>query len=78
VTALIWGWGVAQHPYLLPGTTVTLSNAGEPPTPLDAVVVLSVVTVALAGPSFVLPIVLQHRRPLQADEEAEDLPAQRQ
>ena len=28
VSAVIWGWGVAQYPVLLPGTTVTLTNAG--------------------------------------------------
>ena len=30
VAAVIWGWGVAQYPVLLPGTAVTLSNAGAP------------------------------------------------
>jgi hypothetical protein len=30
VAAVVWGWGVARYPVLLPGTTVTLSNAGAP------------------------------------------------
>ena len=30
VAAVIWGWAVAQYPVLLPGTTITLDNAGGP------------------------------------------------
>jgi cytochrome bd ubiquinol oxidase subunit II len=31
VAAVIWGWGVAQYPTLLPGTAITLDNGGAPP-----------------------------------------------
>jgi cytochrome d ubiquinol oxidase subunit II len=41
VAAVVWGWGVAQYPVLLPGTAVTLSNAGAPNDTLVAIVVLS-------------------------------------
>ena len=74
VAAVVWGWGVAQYPVLLPGTTVTLSNAGAPQATLVAIVVLFVVVVLLIGPSFALLFTLQGRRLLRADE-AQTLPA---
>ena len=74
VAAVVWGWGVAQYPVLLPGTAVTLTNAGAPQATLVALVVLSVVVVLVIGPSFALLFALQGRRLLYADE-AEALPA---
>jgi cytochrome d ubiquinol oxidase subunit II len=68
VTAVIWGWGVAQYPVLLPGTAVTLSNAGAPDSTLAAIVVLSVAAVVIVGPSFALLFSLQGRRLLHADD----------
>ncbi len=68
VAAVVWGWGVAQYPVLLPGTTVTLSNAGAPDDVLVALVVLFIVAAALIGPSFALLYILQGRRLLSADE----------
>jgi cytochrome bd ubiquinol oxidase subunit II len=74
VAAVVWGWGVAQYPVLLPGTAVTLTNAGAPQATLIALVVWSVVVVLVIGPSFALLFALQGRRLLHADE-AEALPA---
>ena len=68
VAAVIWGWGVAQYPVLLPGTAVTLSNAGAPHTTLVAIVVLFVVAVVIVGPSFALLFSLQDRRLLHTDD----------
>jgi cytochrome d ubiquinol oxidase subunit II len=68
VAAVIWGWGVAQYPMLLPGTTVTLSNAGAPQSTLVAIVVLFVAAVVLVGPAFALLFSLQGRRLLHADD----------
>ena len=68
VAAVIWGWGVAQYPVLLPGTAVTLSNAGAPHTTLVAIVVLFVVAVVIVGPSFALLFSLQHRCLLHTDD----------
>ena len=68
VAAVIWGWGVAQYPVLLPGTAVTLSNAGAPDTTLAAIVVLFVVAVVIVGPSFALLFWLQGRRLLHTDD----------
>jgi cytochrome d ubiquinol oxidase subunit II len=64
VAAVVWGWGVAQYPALLPGTGVTLSNAGAPHSTLVALVVLFVVVVVLIGPSFALLFALQSRQVL--------------
>jgi cytochrome bd ubiquinol oxidase subunit II len=69
VAAVIWGWGVAQYPVLLPGTAVTLSNAGAPEATLDAIVVLFAALVVLIGPSFGLLFALQGRQLLRADGE---------
>jgi cytochrome d ubiquinol oxidase subunit II len=68
VAAVVWGWGVAQYPALLPGTTVTLSNAGAPHSTLVAIVVLFVAVVLIVGPSFGLLFSLQGRRILHADD----------
>ena len=65
---MIWGWGVAQYPVLLPGTNVTLSNAGAPDTTQTAIVVLFVAAVVILGPSFALLFSLQGRRLLHADD----------
>ena len=62
VAGVIWGWGVAQYPVLLPGTGVTLSNAGAPHGILVAVIVLFIVAVLVIGPSFVLLYRLQGRQ----------------
>jgi cytochrome d ubiquinol oxidase subunit II len=70
VAAVIWGWGVAQYPTLLPGTSLTLSNADAPHASLVAIVVVFTVAVVLLGPSFVLLFTLQsHRVLLGADQQ---------
>ncbi len=69
VAAMIWGWGGAQYPVLLPGTAVTLSDAGAPHDTLVAIVVLFVVAVLFIGPSFVLLFTLQGRRRLGAGDD---------
>ena len=68
MAAVIWGWGVAQYPVLLPGTAVTLTNAGAPQATLVALVVLFVAAVVLVGPAFALLFYLQGRRLLHADD----------
>ena len=61
VAAVIWGWGVAQYPTLLPGTGLTLDNAAAPHSVLVALVVLFIVAVVVLGPSFALLFNLQSR-----------------
>ena len=64
----MWGWGVAQYPVLLPGTAVTLTNAGAPHATLVAVIWLFVAAVVLVGPSFALLFTLQGRSLLRAED----------
>lgn len=68
VAAVIWGWGVAQYPVLLPGTGVTLTNAGATQATYVAVTVVTVAAVILVVPSFALLYVLQGRRVLGGGE----------
>jgi cytochrome d ubiquinol oxidase subunit II len=68
VAAVVWAWGVAQYPVLLPGSAVTVSNAGAPHATLVALVVLTGLVVAVIGPSFLLLYALQSRRSLSASE----------
>jgi cytochrome d ubiquinol oxidase subunit II len=68
VAAVVWGWGVARYPVLLPGTAITLTNAGAPHATLVALIVVFIVAVLLVGPSFALLFTLQSRRLLGAAE----------
>jgi hypothetical protein len=67
VAAVIWGWGVAQYPVVLPATRITLASAGAPHSTLVAVVVVFIAAVLLIGPSFALLFLLQGRRLLRAE-----------
>jgi cytochrome d ubiquinol oxidase subunit II len=69
VAAVVWGWGVAQYPVLLPGATVTLTNAGAPQATMVAIIVVFIAAVLLVGPSFALLFTLQSRRLLGAGEQ---------
>jgi cytochrome bd ubiquinol oxidase subunit II len=69
VAAVIWGWGVAQYPVLLPGTAVTLTTAGASEGTFVAIVVVTVIAVILVVPSFVLLFSLQGRLMLGAAEQ---------
>jgi cytochrome d ubiquinol oxidase subunit II len=62
VAAVVWGWGVARYPVLLPGTGITLSNAGAPNNTLVAIIWLFVLVVVLIGPAFSLLFILHGRR----------------
>ena len=73
VAAVIWGWGVAQYPVLLPGTAVTLTNAGATQATFVALVVVAIAAVILVVPSFALLYSLQGRRLLSEGEQG--LPA---
>lgn len=69
VAAVIWGWGVAQYPVLLPGTTVTLTTAGATQATYVALVVVAIAAVILVVPSFALLFTLQGRRMLGGGEQ---------
>ena len=76
VAAVIWGWGVAQYPELLPGTTMTLTGTGTPHATLVAIIWLSAAAVLIVGPAYALLFSLQGRQVLQAGDAEADFPAQ--
>jgi cytochrome d ubiquinol oxidase subunit II len=51
VVAVIWGWGVAQFPYLLP-TSLKISEAAAPPDTLATVVVVFIAAAILVLPAL--------------------------
>ena len=61
VAAVVWGWGIAQHPYLLP-ETLKISDGAAPSATLTALLVIFGVAVVL-----VLPVdrAAVHARPAQ-------------
>jgi cytochrome bd ubiquinol oxidase subunit II len=60
VASIIWGWGVAQWPYILP-TTLKLSDAAAPSGTLTAVVVVFVIAAVTIVTSLALLYVLDQR-----------------
>jgi cytochrome d ubiquinol oxidase subunit II len=67
VVSVIWGWGVAQQPYLLP-TSLTIDAAAAPHATLVALVVVLVAAVLIIAPALGLLFVLHQRSVL--DEES--------
>jgi cytochrome d ubiquinol oxidase subunit II len=51
VVAVIWGWGVAQFPYLLP-TSLKIAQSAAPPDTLAAVIVVFLVAAVLVLPAL--------------------------
>ena len=58
--AVIWGWFVAQHPYLLP-TSLTIDDAAGASATLTTVIVVFVIAAVLVIPSLALLYVLMQR-----------------
>jgi cytochrome bd ubiquinol oxidase subunit II len=71
VAAVVFGWGVAQYPVLLPGTGLTLTTASAPHSVLVTLVVVFVAAVALVIPSFLLLFSLHGRQLLEEEKHAE-------
>jgi cytochrome bd ubiquinol oxidase subunit II len=67
VAAVIWGWGVAQYPYLLPKVLTIADGAGASST-LTAVLVLFGVAVVIVVPSLALVFTLDQRSLLEEQE----------
>jgi cytochrome bd ubiquinol oxidase subunit II len=72
VAAVVWGWGLAQYPYLLP-TSLPLAAGSAPTATLVAEFVVAGVAVLLVAPGFALLYLLQQRRMLAAGESDADL-----
>jgi cytochrome bd ubiquinol oxidase subunit II len=60
VAALIWGWGVAQNPYLLP-QKLTIADAAAPSATLTSVLIVFGIAVVLVLPSIGLLFTLVQR-----------------
>jgi cytochrome d ubiquinol oxidase subunit II len=60
VAAVVWGWGVAQHPYLLP-QKLTIAAAAAPSATLTAVLIVFGVAVVLVLPALGLLFALVQR-----------------
>jgi cytochrome bd ubiquinol oxidase subunit II len=60
VVAVVWGWGVAQFPYLLP-TSLKISQSAAPDSTLDAVLIVFVIAVIVVLPALGLLYWLSQR-----------------
>jgi cytochrome bd ubiquinol oxidase subunit II len=69
VAAVIWGWGAAQYPYLLPKTLTIAEGAGASAT-LTTVLVVFGAAVVIVLPSLALVFVLDQRSLLEEDLES--------
>jgi cytochrome d ubiquinol oxidase subunit II len=72
VTAVVAAWGLAQYPYLLPGS-LTLSEGSAPTGSLNAELVVMVMAAALVVPSFVYLYWLQQQGRLSVTESSDEL-----
>jgi cytochrome bd ubiquinol oxidase subunit II len=66
VTAVIWGWGVAQFPYLLP-TSLRIDQAAAPDPTMTIVFVVFGVAAVLVLPSLALLYTLSQRDLLESE-----------
>jgi cytochrome d ubiquinol oxidase subunit II len=71
VTAVIWGWAIAQHPYLLP-QELTINEAAGAEAALVSVLVVFGVALLVVAPSLGLLYVLDQRSMLGEDAEREN------
>ena len=60
VVAVIWGWGVAQFPYLLP-TSLRIGDAAAPDPTLDVIFVVFAIAAVLVLPALGLLYTLSQR-----------------
>ena len=72
VATVVWGWGLAQYPYLFP-TSLSLAAGSAPTASLVAEFVVAGLAVLLVAPGFALLYFLQQRRMLTAAETDADL-----
>mgnify|MGYP001306719620 CR=1 FL=1 len=64
VVAIVWGWGVAQHPYLIPGS-ITIEDAAAPGPTLDALLWVFAAAALIVVPAILLLYTLSQRRMLE-------------
>jgi cytochrome bd ubiquinol oxidase subunit II len=73
VVAIVWGWGAAQYPDILPGS-MSIADAAAPEGSLEALVVIFVVAAVLIVPSLVLLYSLDQRSRLESHGLGTDIP----
>ena len=73
VAAMIWAWGVAQYPYLLP-KSLTIADAAAPSATLTMLLAVFGVAVVLVLPSIVLLFTLMRRSIVEETEAPSALP----
>jgi len=74
VAAVVWGWGVAQFPYLLP-KSLTISAGAAPSATLTAVLVVFGAAVLLVLPALAWLYLLSQRSMLEGEAERPSAPA---
>jgi cytochrome d ubiquinol oxidase subunit II len=67
VVAVVWGWGVAQYPYLLP-ETLKIADAAAPSATLTGVLIVFGAAVVLVLPSIALLFTLAQRSVIEETE----------
>ena len=67
VVAVVWGWGVAQYPYLLP-QKLTIADGAATSATLTAVLIVFGVAVVLVLPSIGLLYTLTQRSVIEETE----------
>jgi cytochrome bd ubiquinol oxidase subunit II len=67
VATVVWGWGLAQYPYLFP-TSLSLATGSAPTASLVAEFVVAGLALLLVAPGLALLYFLQQRRVLTAAE----------
>ena len=72
VVTVVWGWGLAQYPELLPGS-LSLAAGSAPPAALLAELVIAAIAFVIVGPAFGLLYWLQQRGKLTETETATEL-----
>jgi cytochrome bd ubiquinol oxidase subunit II len=72
VATVVWGWGLAQYPYLFP-TSLSIAAGSAPTASLVAEIVVAGLAVLLVAPAFALLYLLQQRRMLTAADTDTDL-----
>ncbi|HEY2887478.1 MAG TPA: cytochrome d ubiquinol oxidase subunit II [Candidatus Limnocylindrales bacterium] len=64
VTAIVWGWGWAQFPAILPGS-LTIAGAAAPAGTLSALIVIAIAAALTIGPSLAALFILVDRSRLE-------------
>jgi cytochrome d ubiquinol oxidase subunit II len=64
---VVWAWGVAQRPDILPGA-LTIDQAAAPDATLGALLIVIAVAVTTVGPALALLLTLHQRTLLESTE----------